>query len=164
MYEPGAMTDGDWASVSNLFPLDQHNWGDRNKIDKRVIHSVDDLARELKTKILITCGTTGSHVQGSYHYPASGQLGVALDIMFPLLTKSQLPDVLLEIFRYGFTGIGMYSEWRIGSGVSRITQNGPTGVGGFHVDFRPVSRRALWLKGTSGYEALTMANLGKYFR
>lgn len=157
MYAPGAMNATDWAGLTHyLYPLEKHNWGDRHKIDRRVIRSVDDVARELTQEIIITCGTTGAHVPGSYHYPNGEQLGLALDIMFPNIKRTQLPDVLFEILRFPFTGIGIYSEWSLG----------PTrpNIGGFHVDFRPVYRRALWIKGTAGYEALNRQGLDKYFR
>lgn len=156
MYAPGVMIETDWAAVTHLLPLDKHNWGDRTKIDRRVIRTVDDVARQLSQEIIITCGTQGAHVEGSYHYPSDGQLGLALDIMFPNVTRRQLPDILFEILRHGFTGIGIYSEWRLGPARPSI--------GGFHVDYRPVSRRALWLKGTERfYEPLTFNNLAKYF-
>lgn len=155
MYSPGVMNAADWASVSHLLPLEKHNWGDRNKIDRRTILTVNDLAGALSQDILITCGTTGQHVAGSYHYPSGQQLGVALDIMFPSLGRRDLPDILFEIIRLPFTGIGIYSEWKLDADKPRI--------GGFHVDFRTVARRALWLRGTAGYERLSFANLQKYF-
>lgn len=145
----------DWKNVHSLYPLEKHNWGDRNQIDRRVIHTLDDLARSLSTEVLITCGTTGAHVQGSYHYPGDGKLGLALDFMLPGISRRKLPDVLFEVLRFGFTGIGIYSEWKLGQGRPSI--------GGFHVDYRPVGRRALWLKGLNGYEALTQDNLRRYF-
>jgi hypothetical protein len=156
MYAPGAMNATDWASVSSLLPLEKHNWGDRNQIDRRVIRCVDDLARTLSQKVLITSGCFGAHSQGSYHYANGEQLGLALDIMFPQVKRTQLPDILFEILRHPFTGIGIYSEWKLDRG-------GPS-IGGFHVDFRPVTRRALWLKGTGAYESLTMAAIAHYFR
>jgi hypothetical protein len=160
-YAPGPMTQEDWKSNKALRlkdPSIAHNWGDHTKICRSVIKLVDEFADTHKHQILVTCGTQGEHVEKSYHYPHEdrGGLGVALDIMFPKLKRRELPEVMLQLLRYPFGGIGIYTEWK-------LRPDWPS-IGGFHVDTRPSSITATWIKEATGvYVGVTVANLKKHF-
>lgn len=153
------MTSDDWKSCK-VIQLnsrdDKHNWGEIGKIDRSVIKTLDMFASSTGNRVRVTCGSGGKHVDGSYHYPTASRLGVALDFMLPNLKRRELPDVLIHLLKFPFGGIGIYSEWKLSPELPCI--------GGFHVDMRPQSVKALWLKGSEGgYQGVTLANLRKWF-
>lgn len=159
-YSPGPMTKDDWANTQYLKLRTerdmQHNWGDLQLIDRSIIRTLDMWAARHKIAIIVTCGSGGKHVDGSYHYPTQDRLGIALDFMMPNVRRRELPDLLLKLLAFPFGGVGIYSEWK-------LAPNLPS-IGGFHVDMRPSSIKATWLKGPEdGYIAQSMANLRKYF-
>lgn len=143
----GPMTDSDWEKLKYLTGP-RHNWGDKAKLDRAVVLTLDLALSEVKSPCLVTCGTGGKHdAENSYHYE-----GKALDIMFPDLTLKDLPDVFYTLCRYPFMGIGMYSQWKIAG------RSFPP-IGGFHVDVRPTTRKALWIKHDGPYLGFTTENL-----
>lgn len=145
------MKDFDWRDLRVLNQT-SGSWGDATKLNRSVVTELDRFAFDHNYRIVITCGTQGEHVDKSYHYQ-----GLAIDFMIPDLRPRNLPDVFINLLRYDFTGVGVYSEWRLNA------QMANTKRGGFHVDMRPQGTKALWLKGTGGYESVTMDNLRKYF-
>lgn len=102
----------------------------------------------IDTPIFVLCGTQGIHSVSSQHY-----LGKAVDILFPLQTLQDLPDLFLGASRFPFTGIGIYPHWGL-SGVP---------IGGLHLDIREAPQRALWLctiqDGKQAYSKLTWKSL-----
>lgn len=159
-YSPGPMTNEDWTTNRYLKRVTerdmQHNWGAIQQIDRSIIKTLDMWAATHNMALIVTCGTGGKHTDGSFHYPTTDRLGIALDFMLPNVRRRELPDVLLKLLAFPFGGVGIYSEWALGQGLPCI--------GGFHVDMRPNSIKATWLKGPeSVYIGQNMANLRKYF-
>lgn len=152
-YAPGPMTKEDWINTKMIKrgdPSARHNFGNANAIDRRVILLVDDFAAAHNRQVLVTCGTEGQHVKDSLHYQ-----GKALDIMFPQLKRRELKEVYLQLLKYPFGGIGIYSEWKLRPDWECI--------GGFHVDVREGDITATWMKGPdTGYIGVTIANMQKY--
>lgn len=159
-YSPGPMTLADWQACKFLKLQTErdlrHNWGEISQIDRSVIRTLDTFASTYNHIVLVTCGTQGQHIDGSYHYPTSDRLGIALDFMMPNVSRRGLPDILFQLLKYPFGGVGIYSDWAL--------QKGRPCIGGFHVDMRPTSVKATWLKGSdSAYTNMSLANLRKYF-
>lgn len=151
----GPMTENDWGKLKFLGGP-RHNWGEKERIDRQVILTLDLALGEVGSPCLVTCGTSGKHIEHSLHYE-----GKALDIMFPDLQLQDLPDLFYIFCRYAaFNGIGMYSEWRmdLGPGIGQ-----PPKIGGFHLDVRPTTRKALWIKHEGPYLGFTTENLKPFF-
>lgn len=152
------MTDVDWSNLKRLKREGAWwNWGDTSKIAREVVLELDALCEHLDTTAIVTSGTAGNHMLGSFHYPTDDRPGCAIDFLLPKFTLRQLPDVLFDVLRFGFHGVGIYSAWRAS----------PAGVpiGGFHVDWRPAVPRAIWLADPRGvYLALNQANLRENFK
>jgi len=137
------------------------NWGDYDKIDSKLLYSLDDYRHELGCPVYITSGTGGVHAPGSSH-----PLGFAADIISPIFMKHRsLFDMYLIAEKYGFTGIGIYPKWEFNKVV----------CGGLHLDRRILQmqedgtynyRSARWIglprdRGHT-YIALNAVNLRKY--
>lgn len=148
----GPMTENDWEKLKFLTGP-RHNWGEKEKIDRQVILTLDLALGEVKSPCLVTCGTGGAHVENSFHYE-----GKALDIMFPDLRIDALPDLFYIFCRYAaFNGIGLYSQWRLSQMATTPK------IGGFHLDVRPTTRKALWIRHEGPYLGFTSENLKRFF-
>lgn len=149
-----AMTDEDWAKCLVL-KKDGSNWGDPNGMARSVVMELDRMLADIKLPAQITYANCGEHVEGSYHYPVDTRPCLAIDFMFPTKKLKDIPDLLFEILRYNFTGIGIYNGWK-------LAKDEPC-IGGFHVDTRPTNRKALWLRSGQIYTALTFEEMVKLF-
>lgn len=103
----------------------------------------------LGQKIVVTYGTQGDHIDGSFHY-----LGLAVDIIVPSHTPTNLLDLYLLASKFRFNGIGLYPDWMLGGLLT----------GGLHLDCRPGAVRATWLgvldkRDRREYQPLTQRNL-----
>lgn len=146
------MNDEDWKEIKNFSKKD--NWGDPQKINKKLVQALDRLADKTGEKIFISQGTQGRHVANSQHY-----LGRAADCLFPNL--SDLRD-LYTVFLVAtqideFKGFGIYPHWHY---KSRI-------IGGIHLDIRETANSAFWMgvldtNGKTQYLGINDENLQKY--
>lgn len=108
------MTQADWAKVKHFKPTE--NWGDWTKIEKAVIFLLDRMRENMGQSIIIHCAYDSSgHSTNSQHY-----LGRAVDLH---IQNVPLIDQYLLAERYGWRGIGVYTDW-----------NNP----GLHLDLRRV--------------------------
>lgn len=139
-----------WETVKYFSP--NENWGDVERIDPSLILELDRFRHKVATPIIITCGTQGKHIDGSFHY-----LGLALDIMFPEKEKKDIPDLFLQALKFQFRGIGIYPDWKYKDKV----------IGGMHVDYRPIKAypepKATWIGVSKSYLAADMSNLYHLF-
>ena len=134
------MRPEDWDAVAPWFHPEE-NWGDPDKIDARLVHTLYRVRLFVGRKIIIHCGY--EHRKNfSYH-----EKGVAVDLdiagMHPM-------DQFFVLSRYDiFNGIGVYFHW-----------NNP----GCHVDTRPYRAKfyddARWMSSKQGkYLNLTAENI-----
>jgi hypothetical protein len=142
----------DWDQIKHFT---SHEFSDPDKMVLEFVLELDAWRDYLGSEVLITASTDGEHVDGSYHY-----LGLAVDIMCLVPGTRTLLDFYFSASRFGFTGIGLYPDWRYNNKVGQIVK------GGLHLDLRPLKpreKRALWmgvkLNGTQTYLPLTEANL-----
>lgn len=108
------MLKSDWDQIKH-FTKDE-NWGDSSLINLELIKELDALRDYLKTAIVITSGTKGTHEPTSNHYT-----GYAVDVVVP---GRNLLDTWIDANRFAFTGIGFYPGWTYESKV----------VGGLHLE------------------------------
>jgi len=100
------------------------NWGDPDKMDFRLLKTLDRLRAFVGHPCIIHCGTQGQHSPNSLHYQ-----GLAVDCHF---VNVSLIDQWLAAERFSeFTGIGLYPEW----------QNP-----GLHLDIRKTNIRTRWIR------------------
>lgn len=149
------MTKEDWSHLKYFSPSEA--WGDPLKMDFKLLWILDCFRAHMGRKIVVTCGTQGNHVKNSQHY-----VGKAVDIVIETEGVSKL-DILFNVFRFPFTGIGVYPEWKCRGMVSPL---------GFHFDCRDVASlprgitQATWIgvpeNGATRYYELNEANLRKF--
>lgn len=149
------MKDEDWKKIKHF--KKKENWGDPEKISKKLVEALDRLADQTGQKIIITCGTQGRHSDNSQHY-----LGRAADCVFPDINSLiELYDIYENARKIeDFKGIGLYPHWKY---------KGKT-IGGLHLDVRRKESNSListWMsvldsKGKQIYIALIEENLQKY--
>jgi len=106
---------------------ERENWGNSFKIEESLVLKLDLWREKIGSRVIITSGTQGKHVENSYHYK-----GMAADCLVPDTELHSL-DLYIEAVRAGFGGIGYYTNWRYGKRI----------VPGFHLDIR--ERFATWL-------------------
>lgn len=144
------MIQSDWKLLRYFGPAE--NWGDPQRMDLNHLLMLDKLRAKLGTRMIVTCGTQGKHVENSLH-----GLGLATDIVFPELRPENLLDVFIEASRLPFGGIGLYPFWKHANVIR----------GGIHLDSRK-GDRAYWIgvHGIQGqeqtYVALNSTNILKY--
>lgn len=147
------MTKEDWGHLKHFSP--NENWGDPLKMDFSLLWVLDSFRAYIDRKIVVVCGTQGNHVKDSQHY-----LGKAVDVVVETNGLAKL-DVLFSVFRFPFTGIGLYPKSKCAGMVSPL---------GFHFDSRDVRSlprgitQATWMgvpneKGKNNYYDLNFANL-----
>lgn len=138
-------------------------WGDSDAINDEHLLRLDDLRHYLGTPIYVNHAVkTMGHSEKSYHYVHNG--ACATDIVIPSYSKDVF-QLLLDVTRFGFTGIGYYPHWMF-KGVR---------VGGLHLDSRPLRVGAdetieyshsrwmgVMIEGLQQYIALTTENLLMY--
>lgn len=141
------MEDKDWSDVKFFSSTD--NWGDPSRISKELVLELDKFRAHIGTPVFISCGTQGTHIQGSYHYQ-----GLAVDIIFPKHLKTRIPEYAIEALKFKFTGIGAYNTWRY---KDRDT-------GGLHLDIRPAHMKSTWIGlGKNVYIGFSFENFKKHF-
>ena len=96
------MTWDDWNRVKYFTP--NENWGDWTKVEKNVIFLLDRMREDIGQAISIHCAyEPGGHATNSQHY-----LGRAVDCH---IKNVSLLDQYLLAERYGWRGIGLYTDW-----------------------------------------------------
>lgn len=142
----------DFTQFKVLSDKSNFNWGNPDKMDETFLLELDRfLYGEKLLKPFVSGGTGGTHVANSEH-----PNGFAVDILFCDKTLAELPDIFLSAWRYKFTGIGIYSEWRL-FGEKK---------GGLHLQMVPeqiAARKRMWLKATGDYEEVTFARQKELF-
>lgn len=123
-------------------------WGDASRINRDLLTELDRFRHHLGIPVYITSGfRNGSGTSQHDH-------GNAVDIVVPGYQKT-LFDLYLEAERFGFTGIGLYPDWK---------WNGDE-IGGLHLDVRSAVKGARWLgkrnqdSGMNQYFSMTKFNL-----
>jgi uncharacterized protein YcbK (DUF882 family) len=115
----------------------KHSYGDYDKLSQELLSQLELLAAELKQELLITSGYRPNDPSSQH------RLGLAVDVVPSV--KIKLLDLYLAAERFKFTGIGVYPDWKNGSG--EIT-------GGLHLDVRVADKGARWVgtkkKGAAG--------------
>jgi len=96
------MRASDWQRIEYFTP--DEPWGDWTKVEKNVIFLLDKMRGDIGHPIVIHCAYDSSgHATNSQHY-----LGRAVDLHIkdvPLIEQYLLAE------RYGWRGIGMYTDW-----------------------------------------------------
>ncbi len=150
------MSADDWGGLQVLKREGAwFNWGDPDRIAREVVMELDRALVFLKLKALVTWGTTGKHSPNSWHYPKGDTPGSAIDFMLPGVDRTRLPDVMIDLLRFEFKGIGIYNDWK-------LSRDGKE-LGGFHVEWNDKPHRALWLRTKDGDLAVTTKNLRQAF-
>jgi len=114
-----------WGRVKYF--SESENWGNPFKIQEDLVLKLNDWRELIGSSVIITSGTQGLHVEGSYHYK-----GMAADCVITDAKMHPL-DMYIAAVRCGFKGIGYYNFWKYGSNI----------VPGFHLDVR--TKFASWL-------------------
>lgn len=141
------MTDCDWTDFRYFKKTE--NWGNPNEIEKDLVALLEEFRHKINEPILITSGTQGNHIDGSFHYK-----GMAVDIVFPLCPRIRLPEILLVALQFNWGGIGLYPHW--------VYDN--RAIGGMHVDIRPTTRKHTWIGLTGNrYVPMTFKDLNRFF-
>jgi len=125
----------------------REKWGDPDKMNSELLYELDALRGDVKSPIIISCGTQGKHSKLSRH-----PFGEAADILCPALN---IFEFYLHAEQFNFGGLGIYVDWRFDGTV----------VGGLHCDIRslpPYFSGARWLCCAGKYYAFNMTNLKKF--
>lgn len=105
----------------------KENWGEADKMDECLLLELDRFREFIGSSIVVLCGNQGKHSQNSYHYIKNGSC--AVDIIIPDYQKTPF-DLLLDVMRFKFTGIGYYPHWKYkdkqGFGLHLDTRKAPT--------------------------------------
>lgn len=140
-----------WSKIKNFSP--KENWGNPDKMDEGLLLELDKLRSYLGFPIVILCGNQGKHSPKSYHYIKNGSC--AVDIIIPDYPKTPF-DLILDVTRFSFTGIGYYPHWRYKDNLGF----------GLHLDTRKAApARWMGIKDDSGkqiYIELSYQNLIKH--
>lgn len=119
------MSPEEWQGIRFFDP--DEAWGDASRIHLSLISRLDRARAHIGLPFIITSGTQGIHSPGSEHYK-----GRAVDFVVERTPGVTLCDVLLDLLRFDFTGVGIYPHW--------------FGGGGFHVEHVPgVEKKKLWM-------------------
>lgn len=133
---------------------ERFNWGDESLMSEPFLNELDEFLAAENLEPIITEGTGGKHLANSEH-----PRGYAVDIMFLNKGLEDLPDIFLNAWRYKFTGIGIYSQWKL----NKLEKN----RGGLHLQMVPEQlndRKRMWLNGGGEYEAVKMSRLVELFK
>src|SRR6185369_17437059 len=124
------MRTTDWGQIVFFHAAD--NWGDPMLMDYDFVKTVDQYRSFTKIPMIVSCGTQGEHAQLSLHYS-----GLAGDFVFPTKNDFTLFDLYLTAFRFPFTEVGIYPQWRY---------NGRE-VGGLHLGRSkgPIDHKKTWI-------------------
>lgn len=98
------MTPQDWEQIRYFSP--KENWGDPYKMEFGLIWLLDSFREFHGRPIFISMGTQGKHSPNSMHY-----VGKAVDLIIECGKSTKL-DVILSLFRFPFTGLGIYPDWQ----------------------------------------------------
>lgn len=151
------MIESEWNSLR--FFKRSEAWGEPDRMSFELLKELELFRKTLMQRIVVSCGTQGMHQKESLHYE-----GRAVDIVFPdrLLhtpdTDNSLFDYALKAMRLGFTGIGIYPEWR----------SDEKKVGGLHLEVSSQgSPRKFWIgvgisKTNTTYIGVSAKNLRNY--
>lgn len=128
-------------------------WGEPARMNVGLLLMLDSARSFLQSPFIVTCGTSGDHVENSLHYK-----GQAVDIV--IVSKKHPFDLLVTLERWQFGGIGYYPHWKY---------QGKT-YGGWHLDNRTVDKHspgARWMgvldeNGEQKYVGLSYKNWVKY--
>lgn len=125
-----------WEKVSKYFKPDSvfDNWGDPDAISEEHLFRLFDLRNYLNVPIYVLHGVKSSgHSKASQHYPRANKngkiVGTATDIVIPDYPLT-IFDLLNDVSRFGFTGIGYYPHWHFDNKV----------IGGLHLDSRDLKK------------------------
>lgn len=148
------MAATDWEGL-HVLERWQH-WGEWRHMSRDLIIQLDSFCYQNQLRPLITSGTQGQHSPNSWHYK-----GRAVDVMFPGVALWELPKKVFKVALHydGFTGLGIYNEWRLMVGAKPI--------GGMHFEresdeLLPLKKK-VWLRTSEGDLAPTAENLARYF-
>lgn len=146
------MTPTQWDDLKYFSP--KENWGNPSKMRHSLLWRLDEARQRVGFPFIVTSGNQGKHHPNSLHYS-----GRAVDFVVKRPLNVALCDILFDLLRFDFTGVGIYPHWKP--------------YGGFHVEHssarKPVKR--LWLgiyekddagKQIQTYHAITVENLQKY--
>ena len=118
------MTPEQWGKIRHFKPTE--NWGDVRKICFELVFKLDQFRGYIKKPVYVLGGykSTGTvHVKNSQHYD-----GRAVDCFIEVGPRESRLNLLIAVYRFGFTGLGVYPDWQMG---------GKRGLG-LHLDVRPV--------------------------
>ena len=99
----------------------KENWGSANLMNHDLLKILDNFREYWSKPIVVLCGTQGVHSSGSLH-----SYGLAVDVCCPMELK--IMNFYLAAERFGFTGIGIYPNWKFNR----------KKCGGLHLDLRPI--------------------------
>lgn len=147
------MTEAEWSQILHFKPTEIT---DPTKIQFSIMSELERWRDYTEMKTLIISSTGGVHLNDSQHY-----LGLAIDCMIVDRPNSTtFLDLCFSVFRFNFTGIGIYPDTRYTDEKGRILR------GSFHLDMRQpgkLGERALWIgvkpDGKMRYLPLSEANL-----
>lgn len=131
-----------WQDIKNFKPTE--DWGNPDEMSYSLLLTLDALREHLRIPMYIHCGNQGKHSENSYHYIRNGSCAVDLDFRG---WKKSVVDLVLEITRFNFTGIGYYPEWQHEFG--------------FHLDIRPTDKGARWVQRKGLYLNMNFKTLTK---
>lgn len=155
-----------WQKVSQFFRPDSDldNWGDPDAISDELLLVLFDFRRWIGLPVFVLWGTNGKHSHDSFHYVQNG--ACAVDVAIPDFSGHPI-DLLFDVFRFPFTGVGYYPDWKYG----------PKSANGLHLDTRPLKwdeddtknyRHNRWIgvKGSDGqvYLPFSFENIDKHTR
>jgi len=150
-----------WDKLKHFKPTE--NWGDADAISDLLLLTLDDFRDYIGVPIIVSNAVaTSGHSSKSYHYRSQG--ACAVDVMLPEY-RGGVIDLLFDVFRFGFSGVGYYPDWSYNANV----------VGGLHLDVRPLKwgndktldyKQARWMgvneNGKQVYKPLILENIKKY--
>ncbi len=151
-----------WEKVQKYFPRhsDSDKWGSSSEIADDLLLVLFDLRSYIGVPIYVLGGVGGNHSKNSFHYIQNG--ACACDIAIPDYPGSPV-DLLFDVFRFDFRGVGFYPDWKYKEGVQ---------AKGLHLDRRPLKwdpdftlnyKESRWLgvkdNGKQIYLPLTYTNL-----